>query len=54
MDVVRNNIEVIGGTVLVELRPREGAGVVIKVPLTLAIPVMTWWRHEAALAVQFG
>jgi two-component system chemotaxis sensor kinase CheA len=54
MDVVRNNIEVIGGTVLVESRPGKGAGIVIKVPHTLAIPLMTRWRHEAALAVQFG
>ncbi len=37
MDVVRNNIEVIGGTVDVVSRPGKGSTFTIKIPLTLAI-----------------
>ncbi|MFM2092290.1 MAG: hypothetical protein RLZZ127_2779, partial [Planctomycetota bacterium] len=37
MDVVRTNIERIGGTVDVQSRPGLGATVVVKIPLTLAI-----------------
>lgn len=37
MDVVKNNIEKIGGTVEVESKQRKGTTVKIKIPLTLAI-----------------
>lgn len=37
MDVVRSNLEAIGGTVDVRSRPGEGSTFVIKIPLTLAI-----------------
>ncbi|MBB5751051.1 chemotaxis protein CheW [Prosthecomicrobium pneumaticum] len=37
MDVVRNNIEAIGGTVDVRSKPGKGTTFVIKIPLTLAI-----------------
>ncbi len=37
MDVVRNNINQIGGTVEVKSVPRAGSSFVIKIPLTLAI-----------------
>ena len=37
MDVVRSNLESIGGTVDVRSRPGEGSTFVIKIPLTLAI-----------------
>jgi two-component system, chemotaxis family, sensor kinase CheA len=37
MDVVRNNIEVIGGTIDVQSRPGQGSSFIIKIPLTLAI-----------------
>jgi two-component system chemotaxis sensor kinase CheA len=37
MDVVRTNIERIGGTVDLQSRPGEGASLRIKIPLTLAI-----------------
>jgi two-component system chemotaxis sensor kinase CheA len=37
MDVVRTNIEKIGGTVDVQSRPGEGTALKIKIPLTLAI-----------------
>ena len=42
MDVVRTNIEKIGGTVDIESRPGRGTTVKIKIPLTLAIiPALT-------------
>jgi two-component system chemotaxis sensor kinase CheA len=42
MDVVRTNIEKIGGTVDVDSRPGQGTTVKMKIPLTLAIiPAMT-------------
>jgi two-component system chemotaxis sensor kinase CheA len=42
MDVVRTNIEKIGGSVTIDSRPREGATVRMKIPLTLAIiPALT-------------
>jgi two-component system chemotaxis sensor kinase CheA len=42
MDVVRTNIEKIGGTVDVESRPGSGTAVRMKIPLTLAIiPALT-------------
>ncbi|HEY7426517.1 MAG TPA: chemotaxis protein CheW [Gemmataceae bacterium] len=42
MDVVRTNIEKIGGTVLIESRPGRGTTVMMKIPLTLAIiPALT-------------
>ena len=37
MDVVKTNIEKIGGTVDVQSRPGQGTTVRIKIPLTLAI-----------------
>ena len=37
MDVVKTNIEKIGGVVDVFSRPGEGATVKLKIPLTLAI-----------------
>ncbi|MEJ8473016.1 chemotaxis protein CheW [Roseibium algae] len=37
MDVVRNNIEVIGGTVDLRSTPGKGSSFIIKIPLTLAI-----------------
>ena len=37
MDVVRNNIDQIGGTVDVKSVPGEGSSFTIKIPLTLAI-----------------
>ena len=37
MDVVRNNIEVIGGTVELKSTSRAGTAFIIKIPLTLAI-----------------
>ena len=37
MDVVRNNIDQIGGTVDVKSVPGEGSSFIIKIPLTLAI-----------------
>ncbi|MFO0970425.1 MAG: chemotaxis protein CheW [Gemmataceae bacterium] len=42
MDVVRTNIEKIGGTVNIESRPGRGATIKMKIPLTLAIiPALT-------------
>ncbi|HKB00764.1 MAG TPA: chemotaxis protein CheA [Gemmataceae bacterium] len=42
MDVVRTNIEKIGGTVDIDSRPRRGTTVRMKIPLTLAIiPALT-------------
>jgi len=42
MDVVRTNIEKIGGSVTIDSRPGEGATVRMKIPLTLAIiPALT-------------
>jgi two-component system, chemotaxis family, sensor kinase CheA len=42
MDVVRTNIEKIGGTVNIESRPGQGTTVKMKIPLTLAIiPALT-------------
>src|SRR5439155_19485224 len=42
MDVVRTNIEKIGGTVDIESRPGRGTTVKMKIPLTLAIiPALT-------------
>jgi two-component system chemotaxis sensor kinase CheA len=42
MDVVRTNIERIGGSVSIESRPTEGTTIRIKIPLTLAIiPALT-------------
>lgn len=42
MDVVRTNVEKIGGTVTVDSRPGRGATVKLKIPLTLAIiPALT-------------
>ncbi len=42
MDVVRTNIEKIGGTVDVESRPGRGTTIKMKIPLTLAIiPALT-------------
>ena len=42
MDVVRTNIEKIGGTVDIESRPGRGTTVRMKIPLTLAIiPALT-------------
>ena len=42
MDVVRTNVEKIGGTVDIESRPERGATVKMKIPLTLAIiPALT-------------
>ncbi len=41
MDVVRSNIEQIGGTVDVKSLPGRGTSFVIKIPLTLAIGVST-------------
>lgn len=37
MDVVANNIESIGGSVLVDSMPNEGTVITLKIPLTLAI-----------------
>ncbi len=37
MDVVRNNVESLGGQIEVESRPGQGTTVVLKLPLTLAI-----------------
>jgi two-component system chemotaxis sensor kinase CheA len=37
MDVVRNNIDQIGGTIEVKSTPNEGSSFTIKIPLTLAI-----------------
>lgn len=37
MDVVRNNIEKIGGTVELKSQPGKGSSFIIKIPLTLAI-----------------
>ena len=37
MDVVRNNIDQIGGTIDVKSVPGEGSSFTIKIPLTLAI-----------------
>ena len=37
MDVVKTNVEKIGGTVDVQSKPREGTTVRVKIPLTLAI-----------------
>jgi two-component system chemotaxis sensor kinase CheA len=37
MDVVRNNIELIGGTVDLRSVPGKGSSFIIKIPLTLAI-----------------
>jgi two-component system chemotaxis sensor kinase CheA len=37
MDVVRNNIELIGGTVDLRSTPGKGSTFIIKIPLTLAI-----------------
>jgi two-component system chemotaxis sensor kinase CheA len=42
MDVVRTNIERIGGTVTIDSRPRQGTTLTMKIPLTLAIiPALT-------------
>jgi two-component system chemotaxis sensor kinase CheA len=42
MDVVRTNIEKIGGTLMVESQPGRGTAVEMKIPLTLAIiPALT-------------
>jgi two-component system chemotaxis sensor kinase CheA len=42
MDVVRANVEKIGGTVAIESRPGRGTTVTMKIPLTLAIiPALT-------------
>jgi two-component system, chemotaxis family, sensor kinase CheA len=42
MDVVRTNIEKIGGSVMIESRPGRGTTVKMKIPLTLAIiPALT-------------
>ena len=42
MDVVRTNVEKIGGTVDIESRPERGTTVKMKIPLTLAIiPALT-------------
>src|SRR6516162_4074402 len=42
MDVVRTNVEKIGGTVDIESRPEQGTTVKMKIPLTLAIiPALT-------------
>jgi len=42
MDVVRTNVEKIGGTVDLESRPGGGTTVGMKIPLTLAIiPALT-------------
>jgi two-component system chemotaxis sensor kinase CheA len=42
MDVVRTNIERIGGTITVESKPGQGTSVEMKIPLTLAIiPALT-------------
>ncbi len=51
MDVVKTNIEKIGGSVDVLNRPQGGATVRIKIPLTLAIIpglVVTLWRKNTA------
>ncbi len=37
MDVVNNNLEIVGGSVLVESTPGEGSVFTLKIPLTLAI-----------------
>ncbi|SDE07488.1 chemotaxis protein CheA [Sporomusa acidovorans] len=37
MDVVTKNVEEIGGTIIVESTPGEGASIALKIPLTLAI-----------------
>ena len=42
MDVVRTNVEKIGGTVDIESRPGRGTTIKMKIPLTLAIiPALT-------------
>jgi two-component system chemotaxis sensor kinase CheA len=42
MDVVRTNVEKIGGSVMIESRPGRGTTVMMKIPLTLAIiPALT-------------
>ena len=51
MDVVKTNIEKIGGSVDVSNRPEGGTTVRIKIPLTLAIIpglVVTLWRSDPA------
>ena len=61
MDVVRNNIDQIGGTIDVKSVPGEGSSFTIKIPLTLAIvsaliveAARRALRHPAALGGRTG
>ena len=50
MDVVKSNIEKIGGVVDIINRPGEGSTVKLKIPLTLAIipglVISSWWAER--------
>ena len=52
MDIVRNNIEKLNGTVMVETRPGQGTEFTITLPLTLAIlPVLLVKVSQATYAI---
>ena len=52
MDVVRQNIEKVGGSINIDSTPNEGSTFTIKIPLTLAIVRTIWnWPYTPSLLI---